>query len=207
MCLGDGLVGVEGIWHFTANEVATWKQAKPNCSWYICIKMIFFCDLEIQDQKEFEVEKGGAKSQTSDQKGWDQVLASEWGPALGCRGSVHWKLAGGEPQTQAGHATTSKVGEENWLLYQSQLVSWLPCGCGLFLKGLDCRTRKQSWWQGSPLKADSRHPSSQEAASRQTAPTGTRLHHQNCWKLLRYYVWMWELDYKESWVPKNWCLF
>ena len=19
------------------------------------------------------------------------------------------------------------------------------------------------------------------------------------------YVWMWELDYKESWVPKNWC--
>ena len=19
------------------------------------------------------------------------------------------------------------------------------------------------------------------------------------------YVWMWELDYKESWAPKNWC--
>ena len=21
------------------------------------------------------------------------------------------------------------------------------------------------------------------------------------------YVWMWELDYKESWMPKNWCFF
>ena len=21
------------------------------------------------------------------------------------------------------------------------------------------------------------------------------------------HVWMWELDYKESWVPKNWCLW
>ena len=30
--------------------------------------------------------------------------------------------------------------------------------------------------------------------------------------LVRYgfpcsHVWMWELDYKESWVPKNWCLW
>ena len=23
----------------------------------------------------------------------------------------------------------------------------------------------------------------------------------------RSHVWMWELDYKESWVPKNWCLW
>ena len=22
-----------------------------------------------------------------------------------------------------------------------------------------------------------------------------------------FHVWMWELDYKESWVPKNWCLW
>ena len=21
------------------------------------------------------------------------------------------------------------------------------------------------------------------------------------------HVWMWELDYKESWVPKNWCIW
>ena len=21
------------------------------------------------------------------------------------------------------------------------------------------------------------------------------------------YIWMWELDYKESWVPKNWCFW
>ena len=21
------------------------------------------------------------------------------------------------------------------------------------------------------------------------------------------YVWMWELDYKESWAPKNWCFW
>ena len=21
------------------------------------------------------------------------------------------------------------------------------------------------------------------------------------------HVWMWELDYKESWTPKNWCLW
>ena len=21
------------------------------------------------------------------------------------------------------------------------------------------------------------------------------------------HVWMWELDYKESWVPKNWCFW
>ena len=24
---------------------------------------------------------------------------------------------------------------------------------------------------------------------------------------LSSYVWMWELDYKESWVPKNWCFW
>ena len=86
--------------------------------------MIFFCDLEIQDQKEFEVEKSGAKPQTSDQKGWNQGLASEWGPDFESyrgHGSVHWKLAGGEPQiwTQAACATAGKAGEENWLLYQS----------------------------------------------------------------------------------------
>ena len=23
----------------------------------------------------------------------------------------------------------------------------------------------------------------------------------------QYHVWMWELDYKESWVPKNWCFW
>ena len=22
-----------------------------------------------------------------------------------------------------------------------------------------------------------------------------------------FHVWMWELDYKESWAPKNWCLW
>ena len=27
----------------------------------------------------------------------------------------------------------------------------------------------------------------------------------NC--LVSQYVWMWELDYKESWVPKNWCFW
>ena len=26
-------------------------------------------------------------------------------------------------------------------------------------------------------------------------------------KLCIYCVWMWELDYKESWVPKNWCFW
>ena len=25
--------------------------------------------------------------------------------------------------------------------------------------------------------------------------------------LSSYHVWMWELDHKESWVPKNWCLW
>ena len=54
VCLRNGFMGVEGIWHFTANEVATWKQAKVKCTWYICIKIIFFCDLETQDHKEFE---------------------------------------------------------------------------------------------------------------------------------------------------------
>ena len=23
----------------------------------------------------------------------------------------------------------------------------------------------------------------------------------------QYHVWMWELDYKESWAPKNWCFW
>ena len=23
----------------------------------------------------------------------------------------------------------------------------------------------------------------------------------------RHHVWMWELDYKESWIPKNWCFW
>ena len=26
-------------------------------------------------------------------------------------------------------------------------------------------------------------------------------------KLVKYHVWMWELDYKESWAQKNWCFW
>ena len=26
-------------------------------------------------------------------------------------------------------------------------------------------------------------------------------------KAMVFHVWMWELDYKESWVPKNWCFW
>ena len=28
-----------------------------------------------------------------------------------------------------------------------------------------------------------------------------------CYGFSNRHVWMWELDYKESWVPKNWCLW
>ena len=28
-----------------------------------------------------------------------------------------------------------------------------------------------------------------------------------CYGLFSSHVWMWELDYKESWVPKNWCFW
>ena len=27
------------------------------------------------------------------------------------------------------------------------------------------------------------------------------------WKYVFCYGWMWELDYKESWAPKNWCFW
>lgn len=57
-------------------------------------------------KKELEVEKCGAEPRTSDQKDWNQVLASESGPALeDHRGhdSVHWKLPVGEPQTWTSH--------------------------------------------------------------------------------------------------------
>ena len=27
------------------------------------------------------------------------------------------------------------------------------------------------------------------------------------WHTHAWHVWMWELDYKESWVPKNWCFW
>ena len=28
-----------------------------------------------------------------------------------------------------------------------------------------------------------------------------------CYVFSSSHVWMWELDYKESWVPKNWCFW
>ena len=28
---------------------------------------------------------------------------------------------------------------------------------------------------------------------------------QGTFNILPHYLWMWELDYKESWAPKNWC--
>ena len=28
-----------------------------------------------------------------------------------------------------------------------------------------------------------------------------------CYGFSNSHVWMWELDYKESWVPKNWCFW
>ena len=27
------------------------------------------------------------------------------------------------------------------------------------------------------------------------------------WWFIQRHVWMWELDYKESWAPKNWCFW
>ena len=35
----------------------------------------------------------------------------------------------------------------------------------------------------------------------------TDQHNCNLFKVTLYHVWMWELDYKESWVPKNWCFW
>ena len=35
-----------------------------------------------------------------------------------------------------------------------------------------------------------------------TLPTKVRL-----FKAMIFHVWMWELGYKESWVPKNWCFW
>ena len=30
----------------------------------------------------------------------------------------------------------------------------------------------------------------------------------NCWYVFsRSHIWIWELDYKESWAPKNWCFW
>ena len=39
----------------------------------------------------------------------------------------------------------------------------------------------------------------------------TRLHHpwdsNQSYRFSSSHVWMWELDHKESWVPKNWCFW
>ena len=29
--------------------------------------------------------------------------------------------------------------------------------------------------------------------------------HNQCYSFFSSHVWMWELDYEEDWVPKNWC--
>ena len=33
----------------------------------------------------------------------------------------------------------------------------------------------------------------------------TKVHHSQSYGFSSGHVWMWELDHKESWVPKNWC--
>ena len=35
----------------------------------------------------------------------------------------------------------------------------------------------------------------------------TKVHLVKAMVFSRSHVWMWELDHKESWVPKNWCLW
>ena len=35
----------------------------------------------------------------------------------------------------------------------------------------------------------------------------TKVHLVKAMVFFRSNVWMWELDYKESWVPKNWCIW
>jgi len=35
----------------------------------------------------------------------------------------------------------------------------------------------------------------------------TKVHLVKAMFFSKSYVWMWELDYKESWVPKNWCFW
>ena len=44
-----------------------------------------------------------------------------------------------------------------------------------------------------------------------TCHFNTILTRHHSWSLNQYqcigHIWMWELDYKESWVPKNWCFW
>ena len=35
----------------------------------------------------------------------------------------------------------------------------------------------------------------------------TKIHISQSYGFSSSHVWMWELNYKESWVPKNWCFF
>ena len=35
----------------------------------------------------------------------------------------------------------------------------------------------------------------------------TKIHLNQSYGFSSCHVWMWELDYKESWVPKNWCFW
>ena len=77
---------------------------------------------------------------------------------------------------------------------------WLVfCDCGFHSAhpqmDKDKRLMEASWWErltvektGSCSDAD-KDPSSQSYGFSSS------------------HVWMWELDYKESWVPKNWCFW
>ena len=40
-----------------------------------------------------------------------------------------------------------------------------------------------------------------------TLPTKSIYSNLCCFFFFNSHVWMWELDYKESWTPKNWCLW
>ena len=40
-----------------------------------------------------------------------------------------------------------------------------------------------------------------------TLPTKVRLVKAMVFPVICGHIWMWELDYKESWVPKNWCFW
>ena len=104
------------------------------------------------------------------------------------------------------HGRRSLVGCSPWGRWELNTTQWLhfhfllscigegngnPLQCSCLENPRDCR----AWWAAVYGVAQSQTWLKQLSSSRQSYGFSSS------------HVWMWELDCKESWVPKNWCFW
>ena len=64
---------------------------------------------------------------------------------------------------------------------------------------------RQEYWSGVPLPSPYDQP--RQHIKKQRHYFGNKSLSSQSYGFPSTHVWMWELDYKESWVPKNWCFW